>query len=577
MLPQQNNLDAIYLMNRLPLLQNYEPQDIIAWKDGLPITQSVFLSHVESFKKILPDHPYVINLCTNRYHFLVGFAAALIRGQTTLLPPNNVSGVLHQIDESYPKSYYLTDNAEILEGHFGIILRIDQLSETLPFKNPSISESHIAAIAFTSGSTGSPRPNLKTWGSLVSIAQKTGVRIKTSNSDARMTIVATVPHQHMYGLETSILLPIQHGWAFASERPFFPEDIRATLSQIPSPRLLVSTPIHLRSCVTEQATFPTIEAILSATAPLSESLAHEAEKMFRSTIVEIYGFAEAGTIATRQTVRETPWKLLDGLSLSTRQGEIELEAPYHPVPIPIPDTVTLQSPQEFLLDGRPGSLINIGGHRASLDDLSIQLTSIDGVNDAVFYLPQTTQDSVSRLIAFAVAPGKTEDHILANLRTKIAPAFLPRPLYLVDSLPRNSTGKLPADALTALVYSHTSINDTTKPSAPSIPTSTEITVTIGSDHPSLSGHFPGKPVVPGVVILSEVLDAIRQDEGTSIALLEAQSVKFHSPLQPNVPLTITLDPRQEQERTFSCKVGSTLVSSGQIRYRLLETHLQKHS
>ena len=561
-------------MNRLPLLQNYDPQDIIAWKNGRPMTQAVFLSHVESFKRTLPDLPYVINLCTDRYLFLVGFAAALIREQTTLLPPNNVSGVLDQIDECYPKHYYLTDNPNIVDERSAIVLNVDKLSESLTLKNPEISETHIAAIAFTSGSTGNPRPNMKSWGSLVSIARKTGVRVKGPADGPRMTIVATVPHQHMYGLETTIMLPIQHGWSFASERPFFPEDIRRVLSNTASSRLLVSTPIHLRSCVTDQIQFPIVDVILSATAPLSEPLAQATEKIFHGTLIEIYGFAEAGTIATRQTVRERPWLLLDGLSLSSRQDAIELEAPYHRDPIPIPDKVTLQSPQKFLLDGRPGNLINIGGHRASLDDLSIQLTSIDGVNDAVFYMPPDKQDSIGRLIAFAVAPGKTVDQILAALRTKIAPAFLPRPLYLVDSLPRNTTGKLTADAFSALVNRQINNNASTIPREENSATHAEFTVTIGEDHPSLPGHFPGNPVVPGVVILNEVVHAIRKTEKTSITLLEAQSVKFHSPLRPNHPLTITLAPREKQERIFSCKVGSTLVASGQIRYHLLETNAQ---
>jgi acyl-coenzyme A synthetase/AMP-(fatty) acid ligase len=55
-----------------------------------------------------------------------------------------------------------------------------------------------------------------------------------------------------------------------------------------------------------------------------------------------------------------------------------------------------------------------------------------------------------RLMAFAVAPGLTPEAIVAALRRQIDPAFLPRPLVLLDRLPRNSLGKLPREALLAM-------------------------------------------------------------------------------------------------------------------------------
>ena len=69
----------------------------------------------------------------------------------------------------------------------------------------------------------------------------------------------------------------------------------------------------------------------------------------------------------------------------------------------------------------------------------------------MFFLPDETGTSVTRLIAFAVAPGKAAEHILSALRTVIDPMFLPRPLYLVPHLPRNETGKLTREALLGLL------------------------------------------------------------------------------------------------------------------------------
>jgi acyl-coenzyme A synthetase/AMP-(fatty) acid ligase len=69
----------------------------------------------------------------------------------------------------------------------------------------------------------------------------------------------------------------------------------------------------------------------------------------------------------------------------------------------------------------------------------------------VFFLPDETGTSVTRLIAFVVAPGKAAEHILSALRSVIDPLFLPRPLHLVPVLPRNETGKITREALLGLM------------------------------------------------------------------------------------------------------------------------------
>lgn len=177
-------------------------------------------------------------------------------------------------------------------------------------------------------------------------------------------------------------------------------------------------------------------------------------------MVEIYGFAEAGTIATRRPVQEDNWTLLHELTLQIQADGYALHAPYFPEPIPIPDTIQATNPQQFSLEGRPSHLINIGGHRASLDDLNVKLLSIDGVIDGAFYMPEEKEESVTRLVAFVVAPGKTSEFILATLRQKISPVFLPRPIYLIEALPRNHTGKLMKEDAETLIRAQTTLAST---------------------------------------------------------------------------------------------------------------------
>lgn len=414
---------------------------------------STVLSHIRFIGEQLPHKRYVINLCQDRYAFLVGFASALCHNQTTLLPPNQTPDVLQQLLGQYPDCYYITDGQEPIAGLEGITLNLDTSPAQAPMANPQFLDSHIAAIAFTSGTTGTPRPNPKTWGSMVQIAKKTGERLAFSKNDL-VTIVATVPHQHMYGLETSIMLPLQQGWAIHAGRPLFPEDIVSALHKHPAPRILVSTPIHLRACILSQSRFPEVAYTLSATAPLPKQLAKQVEAVFQTTMLEIYGFAEAGTIATRRPTQEENWTVLSELELISHTDSYAVNMPYFSDPVPIPDTIQAASIQQFTLAGRPSHMINIGGHRASLDDLNVQLLSIDGVVDGAFYMPEEREESVTRLVAFVVAPGKTSESILEALRAKIAPVFLPRPIYLVETLPRNHTGKLLKEDVEQLLVTH---------------------------------------------------------------------------------------------------------------------------
>jgi 3-hydroxyacyl-[acyl-carrier-protein] dehydratase len=83
--------------------------------------------------------------------------------------------------------------------------------------------------------------------------------------------------------------------------------------------------------------------------------------------------------------------------------------------------------------------------------------------------------------------------------------------------------------------------------------------TIGADHPSLPGHFPGTPIVPGVVILDEVLAALMKwHEGSHVTVISA--VKFLAPLKPDQPFVISLDSsgNAEGQIAFRCQVEGRL-------------------
>lgn len=433
-----------------PLIGSYSSDDVLAWEQGRPRTAGQFLAEVSRLAKRLPDRPTVLNLAGSRYEFLVGLAAAILRRQVTLLPQNRTPESLRRLVADYPQSYCLTDQGEIVEGIESIPTQCRQTSGSSLMETPRIPVDQIVAIAFTSGSTGRPMPHAKTWGALTSVAHATGASLRISNGSS-LTVVATVPHQHMFGLEASIMLPIMYGAVMHAGRPLFPADVANALSERASPWILVTTPLHLRACLTEGVKLPPAGLILSATAPLARDMAQEAERHFQAEVHEIFGFAEAGSVAQRRTIDGDHWHPLDGVKFGQDHESFLVHAWYLPAPVPVPDRITIGGDGRFVLRGREADQVNVAGHRVSLGELNQKLLEIDGVQDGVFLLPEDESSLVTRLMAFVVAPEKTHEDIQRALRGRLAPVFLPRPLVFVPRLPRNETGKLPRESLLRLV------------------------------------------------------------------------------------------------------------------------------
>ena len=422
---------------KLPLLSAASSDQVIAWWRARPVRRDAFLCHVARVVRRLPAARYILNLCEDRYLFLVAFAAVAANGQTSLLPSSRASLHLRSLAEDYP------DSSRIEDRDIEAWLTPEAVDEAAPGA-PDLPGERVVAIAFTSGSTGRAKPNPKTWCELIGGARQAQRRFGFAPG---MTIVATVPPQHMYGLETSIMTALASGASIHGGRPFFPDDVRAALEAVPAPRVLVTTPIHLQACIQADLRWPRPAFLISATAPLSSALATRAEAAFGAPVLEIYGCTEAGSIASRRTLDGDRWRLYDGFQL--REGH--LSGAHLPEAVPLNDIVEACGATAFKLLGRREDLVNVAGKRSSLDYLNHQLNAVAGVVEGVFLAPAASETDAERLAAVVVAPGLSERQVLAALAERLDPVFLPRPLVKVDALPRNETGKLAREALLALI------------------------------------------------------------------------------------------------------------------------------
>ncbi|HZP74838.1 MAG TPA: AMP-binding protein [Pseudolabrys sp.] len=520
-------------MSAFPLIAHSAPDSVVAWRDGKPITARRFLCDVVKLRAHLPAGTHMLNACADRYCFTVGLAAAMTSGRISLHPSTTTPATIRQLLGFAPDAFCLTDSADcaiaLPQTRFPTLPDTGEADHE-PFAVPHIDGDQVIAYVFTSGSSGEPVPHRKTWGLLVRNVRAEAVACGLTDG-RHHAVVGTVPPQHMYGFESTVLMVMQSGNAIVAGPAFFPVDIAKTAASAPAPRVLVSTPLHLRSLIASDVERPAIDLVMSASAPLPVALAEEVEARLDTTLLEIYGSTETGQIAFRRTTQTDDWTLFPDVRLTKRGEECWASEGHVEAPCLMQDVIELVDDRHFRLHGRMADMVNIAGKRSSLGFLNHQLTAIPGVVDGAFVVPDDAGGpEVPRLAALAVAPGLTVESLIEALRERIDPAFLPRPLLLVDALPRNATGKLPREALQAALSRHgvgkkETLAGTTRLSIP-------------ADHPAFAGHFPGNPIVPGAVLLDEVLHAICAQAALDVSTCRISAVKFLSPLRPGQGVSV---------------------------------------
>jgi acyl-coenzyme A synthetase/AMP-(fatty) acid ligase len=414
------------------------------------ITAGEFIGHVTTLAAQLPNKQYCVNLCDNRYLFMVSVCAVIVAKQTNLLPASKSLATQERLAQDYPQSYLLHDGiAELALGIEGFNLNgvslsqnFDVVAQAEPCAIPLISLDHLAVISFTSGSTGDSQANHKSWNTL-STSTAINSAYMLPNTDQTIYHLATVPSQHMWGFETTVLMSMFANICISDGRPLYPIDIYQELGKLPEPRALVSTPLHLRALAGSGAEGPSIEYILSATAPLDSELAKSIELKLSTKIKEVYGCSEVGSMSVREPAITEKWERFAGLNFTLNsENQVVVSATHLPGDVVLQDNIKLLETPYFELQGRSSDLINIAGKRGSLHQVNNVMASFVGLIDGVVFFPQQSK-AVPRLVALAVlTQGSSLDQLRRHFKQQLDAAFVPRPIYLVKALPREDSGKL---------------------------------------------------------------------------------------------------------------------------------------
>lgn len=491
------------------------------------------------------DGPSVALYQTDGLEFAATLLGAWQAGKTVWLPGDNLPATCRQLAAQvsafageFPADYHpLT----ALQGNTGAA-RFSALKVDLP-----------AVVVFTSGSTGQPSAIPKRLRQLAAEVATLDAMFGAGLDTAE--VIATVSHQHIYGLLFKILWPLLARRPFLAHSLAFPEELAAALAGRSA--LLVASPAHLKR-LPDTLTWPRagLRAVFSSGGPLPLDGVLRTERLLGQTPTEIYGSSETGGIAWRRRVGGvdeacTPFP---NVTLSLADGCLAVSSPHLPddAPFTTADRASLLPDGRFLLAGRADRIAKIEGKRVSLDAIEQALLTSPWVAEArVLPLADGREQLAAVVVPSAAGRARLASDgkpafsrqlraLLAESTERVA---LPRRWRFVDALPINAQGKTTEAALAKLF------------SAPTLPRTrvlesadvhVVLELTIPADLIYFDGHFIAAPVLPGVTQVDWAIHYGRQYFAIAGAFLRLEAVKFQRVIQPGRPVRLELDWRAEK-------------------------------
>ena len=328
---------------------------------------------------------------------------------------------------------------------------------------------HVAVTVFTSGSTGEPKPiEIK----FSQLNQELRCHESLWGTELGVTpILATVSHQHLYGLIFKVL------WPLSAARPFYNPMIDVVEELVRQAQkykeqfnkvVVVTTPSHL-SRLPETILWQKLTGcwakIFSSAAPLSFNDSENAKEKFATDITEIYGSSETGGIAWRQQTSASGdiWQCFPGVKIAQEMNTrtLKLKSLFLPSTqwFDTADKVELVSSDSFRLCGRIDRIAKVEGKRVSLTALENVLVLNEDVAEARVLLKQDRRMqtyAVIKLSAYGAAllaqSGRkaVSDKLRKYMLQQFEAVVVPRKWRYVNDFPCDEQGKVSQQKLLQL-------------------------------------------------------------------------------------------------------------------------------
>ncbi len=557
---------------------NSQPDNIVAVQNGHKKSTRDFVSRVQFWINILRDRKGArwAVYHEDTFEFLAIVYALWQLDKTACIPGDNRPGTVQRL-KNHVDGFVGEFPAETVtvDEEFNSIK--ESMNEIKPKEWVDLKHDFLALEIYTSGSTGEPKPIIKT---ISQLERELEVLELLWPSDVGSVVLATVSHQHLYGMTFRLFWPFSSGRAFEQKICEYPEDIiyQAKYYQSLS---LVSSPSHLGR-MNDSLDWPSLHClhVISSAAPLAKKDSLKSTQLLRAPVREIYGSSETGAIAWRiqkDNDLDALWQPLPKVNLrSTSENTLEVQSPYLGTisSFVLLDRIEFNSEGAFKLLGRTDRIVKVEGKRVSLTMIenlllentnlvkNVKVITLEHYRVETAVVLQLTEEGSKQL----KKQGRKalikifKENLVAHLEAVV----LPRRWRFVDQMPYNKQGKLSLASLKTLFEKKPVI-------WPKIIQQENVdgVLTMGcyisTDLLYFEGHFDERPVLPGIVQVHWAQSFGRQFLQVAGSFIRLEVIKFQQIISPDCNLSITLKyDSATMKLTFKYESDKGVHSSGRI-------------
>lgn len=491
------------------------------------------------------------------YEFLVLFFAALLAKKQILLPPNRVREL--EQDFSAQQIYFLK-RQEIGE--------VVPLSLTLD--DTLLEQAQL--YFYTSGSTGEPKKIPRTLRQLLNEVQGLS---QSFSFDEHAIGIATVSHQHIYGLLFKLLLPLATGRSFYVPQMAFPEDVVHAQKQLETLGLsnyLISSPALLKRW-TIDVVLQHCQMVFSSGGKLESGV----RPLLNRPIIEVLGSSETGGIAHRAK-DEDAWIAFSNVAIRIEDQQLIVKSnhAYEDDWITTGDGAawTDATCQTFKLMGRTDRIVKLEEKRLSLDAIEQSIQASDVVKQCHVLVFEHEQRQMLGCIVVLTEQaheqlqqqGKSAfvSHLKQQLKDSLETVAIPRQWRFLSQLPQNTQSKLNKNYLKTLF----------KPMLQPVVLSQSQN---SDDHiwelefpPELAcfkGHFPTQPIYPGVGQIG-FLQQFAKSIWSDLSWCQGyEQLKFQNLIRPYAVVQLKFS-RKDHKVSFELRDSEQILASGRLLFAL---------
>ena len=544
----QSHLHSLKALCIQPDLNQIRFQDF--WQDVIQQSHAIESLSQQSWALWEPDS----------YQFLVLLFAALLAKKQVLLPPSRVSDLEKEL--AAQNIYFLQRQSVSLAQNQNIELNLDDAFL------------HQAKIYFyTSGSTGQPKKIPRSLRQLLNEVQGLDASFQLPEQSIA---IATVSHQHIYGLLFKLLWPLASGRCFYQTQLAFPEDvadIQKKLAAFKMNNYVASSPALLKRW-TSDVLLQDCLTVYSSGGKLESGI----RPYVNRPITEVFGSSETGGIAYRKQ-DDALWTPFANVDIQVgEQQELQVRSNhafskdwiFTGDKVEVIDAVNPKSP--FRLLGRLDRIVKLEEKRLSLDAIEQKIVELDEIVQCHVLILEREHRQI--LVCVAILSEQARQQLQSSnkaqcvaaikvqLNSKLESIAIPRQWRFLTQLPQNAQSKLNKQYMKSLFQPMLLPIVLEQQNEPD---QVLYRLEFSPELECFKGHFPDYPIFPGVGQIGFIQHFARQTWAELEWCNGFEQLKFQDLIQPYMVLQLKLS-RKLHKVSFVLSHAEQTLASGRLLF-----------